>query len=303
MTARTTDIARRSFHKRRSTVGLRGAFTLVEMVVVMGIIILLIGILAPAINRAWTVSLRTSMWSDLGAIQTALEAYRQRHGDYPRVEGPANGTGFAVLAKALVGPAAANASSPAFAAYTSSRPGTVRPGDYSGTQVFAANASGGTTAVNFVAFDGADGNGYRVRADGTVQGALLPPERFNIYGCALIDRGGQPILYYPANTAVNFRLPNMGYARAAGYGTAAINTTRFNANDNVVTLPANRLQLLLGDNNMNGLIDADETPAAEGPYLLLSAGPDRTFGPENTSGPIGPGNRTDDVGLPYNPQW
>src|ERR1022692_3073782 len=61
-------------------------FTLVEMLVVIGIIVLLIGILAPALNIAYNHSIRNRMAMDIQSIAVALEAYKADMRDYPQLD-------------------------------------------------------------------------------------------------------------------------------------------------------------------------------------------------------------------------
>src|SRR5947209_16246920 len=68
---------------RRSS---RTAFTLVELLVVIGILVALVAILLPAVNKAYKTAQRTSMQADLAAISQALDAYRNDFADYPRVD-------------------------------------------------------------------------------------------------------------------------------------------------------------------------------------------------------------------------
>src|SRR4051812_13143714 len=94
---------------------LRRGFTLVEMLVVIGIILLVIGLATPAIMRAWRIGDRTATFNDLQVIAAGLEAYRTDHGDYPRVSLPWAGApkdynGARMLCRALVGPGAAGPS-------------------------------------------------------------------------------------------------------------------------------------------------------------------------------------------------
>src|SRR5687768_3834571 len=86
-------------------------FTLIEMLVIVGILVALAGILLPSVMRAYNSSARAAQAADLQAIATALEAYKQDHRDYPRVLGaPTNPDdykgykGAAVLCQALIGP-------------------------------------------------------------------------------------------------------------------------------------------------------------------------------------------------------
>src|SRR4051812_41764387 len=86
---------------RKLTAPLR-AFTLVEMLVVIGILGLLIALLLPMITRSLRAARRTRTAADLQSIANALDQFRQDTGDYPRVS--ERGTGFAVLTRALIGP-------------------------------------------------------------------------------------------------------------------------------------------------------------------------------------------------------
>ncbi len=89
----------------------QSAFTLVEMLVVIGIIVLLIGIAVPMLNRAWKNAVRTRMAADLQAIATGLDAYRQDFKDYPRIDYSAPGAGGATGLNVL--PTSANVQIPA----------------------------------------------------------------------------------------------------------------------------------------------------------------------------------------------
>jgi prepilin-type N-terminal cleavage/methylation domain-containing protein len=65
----------------------RKGFTLVEILVVIGIVALLVGILLPVISRARESSKRTTCMSNLRAIGQALTAYANEHkGQFPRVK-------------------------------------------------------------------------------------------------------------------------------------------------------------------------------------------------------------------------
>lgn len=206
-------------------------FTLMEMLVVVGIIVLLGALLFPMIVKIKRNASRARTRGDLNAIAAALEAYRADFNDYPRVPGPGNpgqpqyqagptgpGTtptppamrmdGALMLCWALMGPR------PAF-----------------GVQAGTDPNFGG---------DGADGPGFRagvplapgVILSGKVWGPYLPPEKFkmadpfdgnqdtqahNNRHLALIDHNGftgpdsmpgmrnfpvwSAILYFPASPA------------------------------------------------------------------------------------------------------
>lgn len=53
----------------------RKAFTLVELLVVVGILVLLIGILMPSATAAHRNAIRTRMRADIAAIEFGLEAH------------------------------------------------------------------------------------------------------------------------------------------------------------------------------------------------------------------------------------
>jgi prepilin-type N-terminal cleavage/methylation domain-containing protein len=149
----------------------RGGFTLVELLVVIGIIVLLFSIGTPMIISARRNAERVRTQGDLNTIAMALDAYKADFKDYPRPD-VSNATEAArpVLAWALLGPWAAI-------------PEGINPGD------------------------GADGPGFRtqwnndLKVGGKVFGPYLPPDKFNTEikdGAAyLLDRFGTRIEYFP----------------------------------------------------------------------------------------------------------
>lgn len=92
---------------RRPLRAIHRAFTLIEMLVVMGIILLLIALLLPAVERAYRDSVRTTMAADLQVISQAIDNYRSTFGNYPQ---QLNGNGgAAILCWSLIAPGPATA--------------------------------------------------------------------------------------------------------------------------------------------------------------------------------------------------
>lgn len=284
----------------------RRGFTLTELLVVIGIIVVLLGLAGSMATRAWRNADRARTAADLAAIGTALEAYRQDFGDYPSVN--AVNTGAPALAKALVG--AGNATTPV-AAFNGSLDYAVGAAVSQGQNEFVAIVNppppGGPGAtpphpsywVQYNVRDGADGLGFVARQGGKKWPNYLDPERFKAgagvsHGAALSDRYGRAYLYYPATGKPNVRLAN-GYIADWNY-TAPSPRPMFNAQDNVLNLPLAAMRRMMGDVNGNGMIDGNESPAYEGPYILWGAGPDETFGPAvGVTNPVKAVEASDDV--------
>src|SRR5258708_3132686 len=82
-------------------------FTMVEILVTIGIIILLVGILLPVVFRVRRQADRARTATDIQAISVALGAYQQDFGDVPRWTSPVSATnagGSALLGLALIHP-------------------------------------------------------------------------------------------------------------------------------------------------------------------------------------------------------
>ena len=261
-----------------------GGFTLTELLVVIGIIVLLLGIAGPMITRSWRAGDRARMQGDLAAISSALEAYRTDHGDYPQVASPpAQGItndfdGARMLCRALIGPGPESA-----------------PSTPIGAQQIADGKGADTTPPN----PQMPGPGFRTRGtSGRVYGPYLPVDRFKLGNpsqggrttdppgwWAILDKYNKPILYFPA-----YGKPNIRLQRSYAWDRTTADKPMYNYLDNrggpTAIAFANRADFarMLGDGKTNtpppnGMIDGTETPAYEGPYLLWSAGPDETFGP------------------------
>jgi prepilin-type N-terminal cleavage/methylation domain-containing protein len=282
-------------HRRVS----RRGFTLTEMLVVIGIIVLVLSIATPMVTRAWRAGDRARTGADLQAIAAALEAYRQDHGMYPPVSpgpafvpgGPTDFNGARLLCRALIAPGPATGA-----------PNTIFDG--------AGTAASGSAAETL------PGPGFRTRGTtGRVYGPYLPPDRFKLGDAsgnnstqlgtfAILDRYNRPILYYPATGKPNIRLDRSYAAPRIGNDKPMYNTAD-NTGANTRPEVPNVLALMLGDTNMDGKITAPEQPAFEGPYILWSCGPDETFGPPLGLPPTSPAptyqtwlnavNKSDDV--------
>jgi prepilin-type N-terminal cleavage/methylation domain-containing protein len=259
---------------------LRRGFTLVEMLVVIGIILLLIGIALPMLNRAYKNAVRTRMAADLQVISMGLEAYKGDFKDYPRLD-------YAtwIANKALPSP------------LNAPNPGAV-------LLCWALLAPGPAVAPNATTpGDGNDGLGFRVRGtSGQVYGPYIATGRFKIFDPAtptaaanpvnealytINDRYGHPILYFAANLAPQPTLPN-GYVADWVPSSSNVKPT-FNAHDNInafsqpndqnSTLGLKRMRMMLGDRNHDGVLNSGEVQQANLPYLLWSPGTDEMYGP------------------------
>jgi type II secretory pathway pseudopilin PulG len=283
-------------------------FTLVELLVVIGIIILLVSILLPLVLRSRSQAGKIRTQADFQTISVALEAYKNSFDDYPRPD--AANTGAAVLGKALVGrygdgltPAnTVDTNDPVN--YDPMRP--YKPGDavrYS-NQLYVMiadpvgapppSAPNSDTArwVQFGATDGADGPGFRLRANaGQVHGPYIAQGKLNSQGSYLTDMNGGAILYFVARPTQ----PTLTVAPSGSSPGPYVDQSGgslYNADHNFLAVKQylpnpdtneqvlNRIRIMLGDHNASGHIDNGEVPITQ-PFLLWSPGNDGIFGPVN----------------------
>jgi type II secretory pathway pseudopilin PulG len=79
-----TKRARSSFVIRHSSFRAAGAFTLVELLIVMGIILVLAGLILATSNYVQTKGKRSRAEAEIAAMSAALENYKADNGVYPR---------------------------------------------------------------------------------------------------------------------------------------------------------------------------------------------------------------------------
>jgi type II secretory pathway pseudopilin PulG len=88
---------------------IKTGLTMIELLIVLGIIALLVGLLLPAIGMVRTVAKETKQKAQLSAIEMALAAFKNDYGDYPPSYTPIPGApgsdycGAQKLAEALLG--------------------------------------------------------------------------------------------------------------------------------------------------------------------------------------------------------
>ena len=256
----------------------RRGFTLVELLVVIGIILVLASFIMPAAQSYFKRADRIRTRMDLQAISTALDAYRDDfNGLYPMVS-PTSPPDPGLMTFALLG-------------------GT-GPGPTNGMGNGFRQIANGRNYGPYVQSD-------RFQM-ATGAGAINGQAR-------ILDRYGNPIQYLPRRnphgTLLLYPLPpaipvpKTSYvydARDADSGTGSSSTVD----------PAGILAML-GDDSAttpNNVIDANERLRYSGAYILISAGPDKKyFGPTTGSpndmttwnavgkGPSAAADATDDV--------
>lgn len=276
-------------------------FTLVEVLVVIGIMVLLMALLLPMLARARRDAARSKIQADLHVIAEGLDAYKNDFGDYPRTGlGMRVGSttalpvqGAAVLCWALLAPGPA-----------------IQDG---------AGQVNGVAPVN----PDTGGLGFRIHptSRGKVYGGYINPDHFRLgtvsggsnqvnpfvasatnpwddMQTVIADYYGNVILYFPANLSVS---PQTDFVDSYKIGTLPPMAV-YNFKDNSTPagpvpayLPATAIQdqstltakvfayrlghLSAFSGTGTGPIAAGETPIVV-PYLLWSAGPDGQFGPQ-----------------------
>lgn len=299
-------------HRRSAARG----FTLIEILVVIGIIALITAIAVPAIMASYKKARNIKTAADLQAISTALEAYHTDFGDYPRVG--ALSSGFAVLGQTLISPGPSGGPLPTLGAspYRAGRvasTGVPGSGSYAEFVCFGkpdpsgegfsttATQSDVTTWAPFAVSDGKDGPGFKARMGGKAYGPYLQPDKFKLEGMAILDGWGNPILYFPARpgkiaqdtTGPGWPLISGG---AGSVYNPADNVSFFLRGTEAVNVPADATKALKRMDaicvrtsaNFDGVINAGESAATTGSYMLWSAGANGTFGATYDTATAGP---------------
>jgi type II secretory pathway pseudopilin PulG len=241
----------------------RGAFTLVELLVVIGILILLASILLPIVFGVRKNAMNARIKLDLQAIATGLEEYKKVFRDYPRQSTP--------------NPASAGKREELLVTYLIGE---------KGDGVRLANTG-----------DNKDTQGAKK------WGPFVPPEKFKVVNGKLTDSSGKEVMYYPRYNAYDKRPLSpgnkySGFLLGNVLVTAISPKAMFNVNDGIyiddspATVAAKdhveHVLFTLGDGSdqyvlagpgvQNNKLEGAETLKFDGPFLLVSPGADGQWG-------------------------
>lgn len=213
-------------------------FTLMELLVVISIIMILVGLLLPVLSYVRRSANVARIQGDLQTIATALEAYKQDFGDYPRpsLTDSSQTRGAVTLCNALLSP----------------------------------GPQGVANDINTIG-DGADGYGFRARRTtvsrptgafdaggnpimvfdhyvwhGKVYGPYISPDSFTASATdctGYLMRRTTPVAYYASKPASNTTAANSFLA-----DTTALPVPMWNIHDNLQWVPASLAQQIFGAN-------------------------------------------------------
>src|SRR6266480_4483860 len=156
------------------------AFTRIELLVVIAIIIILAGLLFPALRGAQEQARRTQAKNDLTQIVTAVNAYYTEYGKYPLVADDTpfttNNTLFDVL-RNMTGATPGNASNPRGIVFISPPGVKDRNLPKSGIATLTVTVNG--VSIPIGSFVDPWGTPYRVAIDGTYDNQIANPYTTN----------------------------------------------------------------------------------------------------------------------------
>jgi len=264
-------------HAARSRAARHG-FSFVEMLVVIGIIIALLGLLGAAIVAGERSAKKQAISACLGNISQAIESYYVDFNIYP-VSDPAiadtPNCGYKIGAAAAVVTTGASGLAQALLGYL----------DYA---YDGAGPSNGDPMYGFRMTPGGHGRIYGpyMTASSTIVGSnttTTPPSYY------FIDPLGQTILYYRANPSITITAGSTAYFAVAGIFNDADNSAYLGALQNysssACTGPADAtaghtsfaFRQLLGSASGSNTVAASDAPLNTRTYLLVSPGPDGNY--------------------------
>jgi len=233
----------------------RPGFTLVEILVVLGIIGLILSIALPVTFKARRQASRTRALRDLEALHIALDEFKNSHNVYPQIY------------------------------YPFFTPNTDPKNAKNGAQLLYAA---------LVGID-QQGNKIVEPKSNRPIGAMINVENFQVTAVngnrTINDSNGKPYLYFPGTVPspdITKKIGAIGLFVSTNATRLAPNPLYNFSDAPTGTLSLADMQSILGDTNKDGMINPGETASSTAPYLLWAAGPDGTFGLDTNK-------KTDDV--------
>lgn len=251
---------RRPCRRTNSHIQVTNGSTLVELLVILGILVALMGILLPAMNRTHRSAVRVAMQADLQTLTIAIDAYQSDFGNYPRpdrnVTSPFQGS--AILCWALLAPGPASQDGADGLGFRLR--GT--QGDVKGPYLPLGRFFIGTLSDQ----------------NSPIAVVAVPDGQYDDRVTVLADRYHNAILYYPK------KLKAAAISSVANYIGPFTSTPipRYISNDNDPVRAFGSLQNL--QSQMPGVLpdgSLDASRVVDAPYLLWGAGPDGKLGTED----------------------
>ncbi len=255
-------------------------FTLVQLLMVIGIIALLAGMLLPVVGRARRQASRARTANDLQAMAAGLQAYHDIWNAYPVLDLPLATANLYVEHDSL----------------------DTLVGGNPPTYVPYVNDNGAHTLFTSLALR------CQLRPGGAPYGPLLNLENFKVTRIdtlintpvgypirkkagRFLDGNDQPYVYVPGNPSLpDITAPGSSLFVASPPLTSVRQPLYSHRAFPGGTLSTTKeMQRILGDEDMSGNINGNERPAYTGPFLLWAAGPDGLWGLKPH------GDNTDDV--------